>query len=351
MAVGLLLTSMVLALAQTPAVRLVDDEERGTFVLTIGPMDLPAGGDHHGMHGAVLPPVGTVTLPRNAYLYGFDFDVVDGEGRPVPSEVLHHLNLIDSDHRELFLPISQRILAIGRETGAQAMPRLLFGYPVQAGQRMVVSVMMHNPFPENYAGVQLRVYLRYVKDGRPWPLFGVYPFQLDVAFPAGDKSFDLPPGTFARSYEAKPAMAGRVMVVGGHLHPYATSLKFEDVTANEVIWEGRPIEGEDRSLEGVSLGRLYKRLGVKIFPDHTYRVTVTYENPTGDSIPEGGMGVIGGVFLPSGDGLWPVADTTDQLYVLDRKHYLREVQGRYEQIVALIGGREKAAAPAAHVHH
>ena len=351
MAVVLLMASAVLALAQAPGVRLVDDEERGTFVLTIGPMDLPAGGDHHGMHGAVLPPVGTVTLPRNAYLYGFDFDVVDGEGRPVPNEVLHHLNLIDSDHRELFLPISQRMLAIGRETGAQTMPRLLFGYPVRAGQRMVVSVMMHNPFPEDYAGVQLRVYLRYVKDGRPWPLFGVYPFQFDVAFPAGDKSFDLPPGTFARSYEAKPAMAGRVMVVGGHLHPYATSLKFEDVTAGEVIWEGRPIEGEDRSLEGVSVGRLYKRLGVKIFPDHTYRVTVTYDNPTGDSIPEGGMGVIGGVFLPSGDGPWPVADTTDQLYVLDRKHYLREVQGRYEQILALVGGKEKPVPAAGHVHH
>lgn len=350
MTVTLLLTATLVTLAQASGVHIMDDQERERFVVTIGPMDLPAGGDHHGTHGAVLPPVGTVTLPRNAYLYGFEFDLVDGKGRPVPNEVLHHLNLIDADHRELFLPISQRMLAIGRETGAQSMPWLLLGYPVEAGQRMVVSAMMHNPLYQDFSGVQLRVYLRYVKDGRPWPLFGVYPFQLDVAFPAGDKSFDLPPGHFTRSYEAQPALAGRVMVVGGHLHPYATSLKFEDVTANAVIWEGLPIEGEDQSLDGVTVGRLYKRLGVKISPDHTYRVTVTYHNPTGDTIPEGGMGVIGGVFLPSGDESWPAADQTDELYVLDRRHYLREVQGRYEQIVALVGGRDKLPVAAGHVH-
>lgn len=327
---------------QEATVRLQDDSLNGRFVITLGPLNLPAAGHgaHHTGAGAVYPPIETVRFPRDAYLYGFEFEVVDPRGDRVPPQVLHHLNLINPDHRELFLPISQRMLALGQETGAHSMPWLLFGYPVSAGQRVVVSAMMHNPTHRSYQGLELRLYLKYLKRGRPWPLFSVYPFQLDVAFPAGDKSFDLPPGRSSRFYEASPVMEGRLIIVGGHLHPYSESLKLEDVTANRVIWEGRPITGKDGALEGVTVGKLYRRLGVKIYPDHVYRVTVTYNNPTADTIRDGGMGLVGGVFLPSGDQPWPKADESDPLYVLDRMHYLRQVRGKYAEIVAQLSRRE-----------
>jgi hypothetical protein len=306
-------------------------------------MDIAAGHPgHHEMHNAVLPPVARVHVPHDAYLYGFDYEIVDRAGHRLPGNLLHHLNLIDPTHRELFLPISQRMLAVGTETGAQSMPWLLFGYPVSKGQEMVVSVMMHNPTEQEYSGVSLRLSLKYVPAGKPWPLFPVYPYQMDVAFPAGDKAFDVPPGRFSRSYEARPAIAGRLMVIGGHLHPYAKSLKFEDVTAGRVIWEGRPIEGPKGDLAGVSIGRLYRTMGVKIFPDHTYRVTVTYDNPTGQTLRDGGMGVVGGVFIPADDAPWPGADASDRLYALDRKHYERELQGKYADLVAAMNGKAKA---------
>jgi hypothetical protein len=61
------------------------------------------------------------------------------------------------------------------------------------------------------------------------------------------------------------------------------------------------------------------------------------------------MGVVGGAFLPS-EAL-PAADTTDFNYVMDRKHYLRQLQGRREAMLAALGGD---AAPAedhsAHQH-
>jgi hypothetical protein len=328
--------------ADGAATRLEDDVERGAFVITVGPMELPHaghGGAGHAGHAGILPPVATVTVPRDAYLYGFDLEVVDATGRRLPQQLLHHLNVIDPRHRELFLPISQRMLALGTETGAQSMPWMLLGYPVSAGQPMVISVMMHNPTDEHYFNVELRLILKYVPGGRPWPFFSVYPFQLDVAFPAGDKGFDLPPGVSSKAYEASPSMEGRLMVVGGHLHPYSTSLKLEDVTEGRVIWEGRPIAGEDQTLGGVTMGRLYRRLGVKIHPRHVYRVSVTYHNPTPDTIPAGGMGVVAGVFMPSGDGPWPLADTADALYELDRKHFMREVRGRYEELVRADGKR------------
>ena len=327
------------AVAQETEVHVLNDTDNKEFVVVIGPIDLPAAGEHsHGAHGAVFPPIRTVQFPAGAYLVGFSYEVVDSAGRKMPTETLHHLNLINPDNRELFLPISQRMLAVGQETGSQSMPRLLFGYPVPEGTNMVVSLMMHNPTPEPYTGVEVRVHLKYVKPGRPWPLFDVYPFQLDVGFPAGDKSVDLPPGESQFSYEGSPALEGRMMVIGSHLHDLATSIRLEDITKNKLIWEGFPVEDDDGVVTGVTIGRLYRKLGVKIYPDHVYRMTVYYHNPTTDTIPAGGMGVLAGVFMPSTGGMWPKADKGDELYALDRRHYLRQVRGPYELIAA--GGGE-----------
>ena len=338
--------------AQGPTVRLEDDEARNVLVITVGPMEMPAThGEEHEMHAGVFPPVTGVRVPRAGYLYGFDYEIRDGSGRLLPPDLLHHVNIADPAHRELFLPIAHRVFAIGRETGAQSMPWLLLGHPLAQGQELLVSAMMHNPTHESYSGVSLTLLLKYVPASRPWPLLKVYTWQLDVAFPAGDKSFDLPPGRFARSYEARPAIAGRIMVIAGHLHPYATGIRLEDVTDGHVIWEGKPMGASAGDLEGVTMGRLYRKLGVKIQPDHTYRVTVTYHNPTDRTIPDGGMGVVGGLFLPAGDAEWPAADSADELYRLDLMHYRRELTGKYADLLAALkGGDADGGTPAAHRH-
>jgi hypothetical protein len=64
-------------------------------------------------------------------------------------------------------------------------------------------------------------------------------------------------------------------------------------------------------------------VGTRIVPDHRYRVTVFYDNPTGGTLPEGGMGVVAGLFRPASGVTWPVADLGDSLYVRDLRHALR----------------------------
>ncbi len=335
--------------AQEAGVRLINDEDNREFVIVIGPVDLAAGMHHaHGAHGAVFPPVGTVRFPAGAYLKGFSYEVVDGDGNVLPPDIVHHLNFITPENRELFLPISQRLLAVGSETGSQSMPGWLLGVPIIEGQELVVTSMLHNPTGKAHSGVEVRMHLEYVKIGRPWPLLSVYPFQVDVAFPAGDKSVDLPPGTSQFSWEGSPSMEGRIMVIGSHLHELATHIRFEDVTSGEEIWEGRPIRNANGELEGVTVGRLYRKFGVKIFPDHRYRATVFYDNPTQDTIQAGGMGVVAGVFMPSGGGMWPKADASNELYALDRRHYLQEVRGSYD-LIASGGGVIEPGAPS-HEH-
>jgi hypothetical protein len=317
------------ALGQAPDVTVFEDD--GDYlVVTTDPIELPVhegsgGHEHHGL----FPPIKVVEIPFDCHLTGFDYEVVDGEGNVLSSKILHHLNLINPEHRELFLPISQRVAAAGSETGPQSMPSLLFGYPARQGQRFVFSAMLHNPTGVHEEAVSLRFKVQY-SEGKPWPFFDIYPFQIDVAFPAGDKSFDLPPGKSHRSWEGSPVMAGRVLMAGSHLHEHATHITFEDVTADEMLWTGYPVVGDNNSLEGVTIGDFYWKFGLEIVPEHAYRVTVYYDNQTGDTLPEGGMGVIAGAFLPSDGAEWPTADNSDPLYVTDRSHFMREIRGKFD---------------------
>ena len=302
----------------------VYDRERGVVEFLIGPFELPAtphGGDHGGHAGALLPPIATVEMPADVSVYGIEYDLVDAEGRVLPSHLLHHVNFIDPTSRELFLPISRRVAAAGRETGSVRMPWLLFGYPLRRGSPVVVAAMLHNETATDYSSVTLRYRLLASKPNRPWPLLSVYPFQMDVLFPHGDKSFDLPPGRSVRSYDASPAIPGRVVAMGGHLHDYATRIAFEDVSTGDVIWEAAPKLTADGALYSIPLGMLWRKFGARLHPERTYRVTVEYDNPTADTIPQGGMGVVAALFLPG--AAWPSADTTDPIYRADRRHYLR----------------------------
>src|SRR3989442_15092492 len=187
--------------------------ERYELVLELPAVDLPAG--------TVVDQAASVgEFPVNGSIYALHAELVDEKGRPLPRVLLHHMNVMDPSERELFLPIARRILASGMETGEIRFPWLLFGSRIHAGQRILANAMVHNPTNVGYRGVRVRLILSYVPDHRPWPIFSVLPWQLDVAFPVGDKSFDLPPGRSERTYEGTPAVEGKLFVIGGHMHGY-----------------------------------------------------------------------------------------------------------------------------------
>jgi len=277
------------------------------------------------------PPVATLEIPETGFISGFRVEVVDSAGRELPEGLIHHFNLIDPDHRELFLPISRRILAAGRETGTIRLPWLLFGLPLKRGEHVVASAMVENMTSAAYHQARVRLVMNFTPAGRPWPLFRASPWQMDVAFPVGDKSFDLPPGGSSRSYEGSPVIPGKIIGLGGHMHDYGRLIEFVDVTSGQVIYRTAPVADSAGHVESVPVSRLYSwsRIGVHIVPSHHYRVTVFYDNPTGRAIPDGGMGVVGGLFVPDRGIEWPSADPNDSLYRQDYRHYMR-LEGGHE---------------------
>ena len=305
-----------------PAARIFTDRARDALVIDLAPMDLPANTPHHGI---AQPPVATLEIPVTGYIYGFRAEVVDSAGRVLPDELIHHFNLIDPDHRELFLPISRRLLAAGHETGAIRLPWLLFGLPLKRGEHVVASAMVENLTPVAYRQARVRLVMDFTPAGRPWPLFAASPWQMDVAFPVGDKSFALPPGRSSRSYEGSPAVPGKIVGLGGHMHDHGQLIEFTDATTSQVIYRAAPAADSAGHIASVPVSRLYgwSGIGVHVVPSHRYRVTVYYDNPTGQPIPDGGMGVVGGLFVPDRGREWPAADPRDSLYQKDYRHYMR----------------------------
>ncbi len=299
-------------------VRFVDRPGEGALEVVIGPVSLPSGGPH------LRTPVQMATLPIEGWLHGYTWSVTDGEGRPLPDRLLHHVNFLDPDARELFAPIPRRVLSAGRETGRQEMPRLL-GYPIEAGTRLLIAPMFANPTETDYDEVYLRVRLLYsdgddrlVRPGR------VYPFYLDAMGPVGPKHFEVPPGRSVVGWEGRPAIDGRILAIGGHLHNYGARLRLVDVTKDEVLYEVEPETDERGRVVKVPTARLWWKGGIRISKDHTYRIEVAYENPLDRPAPDMGMGVLGGIVLASPDAEWPPLDRHDPDYVADLRNTLEE---------------------------
>ena len=107
--------------------------------------------------------------------------------------------------------------------------------------------------------------------------------------------------------------------MGGHVHDHGVSIELRDVTTGEVIWHEHPRTDSLGAVVSLPVVRFYRwnRLGVHIVPEHRYRITAVYENPTGQVLPDGGMGAVGGLFLPDRGMTWPPVDPQDSVYQQD----------------------------------
>jgi hypothetical protein len=325
----ILLCALVLAAAASPAfaqrdmLRLKHDAANSELIFTIGPVDLPTG-EHHA-HGE-QPGTQAVTLPFSGYLQSYTAEMYDDAGRRLPDALLHHVNIMAPERRELFSQIMQRVGAAGAETGPMHLPRLL-GYPVQRGDSLLFTVMFHNPTATPYQNAELRIRMKYSTAGSLLPKVAIQPFYLDVMPPAGYHVYTLPPGKSSKSWEGSPAVPGRILGLGGHMHKYGVLLRFEDVTKGRVIWEAQPIVDADGNVTAMPRKLYLWKLGQQIKPTHVYRLTAVYDNPTGAPIEGGGMGALGGFFVADERAVWPAVDREHPDYLADLEVMFPERRG------------------------
>jgi hypothetical protein len=128
----------------------------------------------------------------------------------------------------------------------------------------------------------------------------------------GVTTFDVPPGKSTRSYEFTFPVSGRLIGIGGHLHDYGAAVRFEDAVTGKVLV--RLKSDRDSKGEISKVGRFiwgFHEEALPIEANHRYRVVAEYDNPTGKTIPAGGMGHINGAFSPDDMSKWPVLDLSN----------------------------------------
>ncbi len=287
------------------AIRLPTDR----YTIELGPLTLPANSGHEDIRQ--LRPY-ALKLPVDGWLRGLDFEFVDEQGERLSPRLLHHLNLIAPERRELFSQIMLRIGAFGPETRAYGLPSFI-GYRLRPGDSLLVTAMVHNPTPTGYEGVRLRVHLELTRPSLWFRPRSIQPVYLDVMPPAGTHGFDLPLGRSRTSWEGRPAIAVRLLAAGAHLHRFGTALRLEDLTTGALIWEARPRIGADGEVESMPI-HYFLPLGATLSPDHVYRLTAEYDNPTGKVLLDGGMGALGGIVMPVAGATWPAVARSDSVY-------------------------------------
>lgn len=291
-----------------PELSVRQNESRRTLSVTYGPLNLPAALDYTG---ELVTITVETTLPVDGWLRSFEIEVRDADGRRIHEPILHHAGLFAPDRRDLFSPTMERIVAFGQETAPIRLPGQL-GYRITPQDRVLLLGALYNPGSQSYEGIEVHLRMLYADARRDARMTDVVALYLDV-MPPGNRVYELPPGRSTRSHEWSPAVDGRVIALGGHLHGYGRSLTLENVTTGDTIWTGYA-EYEDGELVGVSR-RIFNR-GVELRADQRYRVSAEYENPHDQPLP-GAMGKIGGVFIPAGGQEIPPVDPTTETYLRD----------------------------------
>jgi hypothetical protein len=294
-----------------PALSVTD---RGrAVVIEYGPLALPAGAHHAHV---VEPPAVVFAVPADGWMRGYEVELTDATGRRLPPELLHHMNLIAKNSRDLFSNVMLRVGSAGPETKPVMLPRLL-GVRLHRGDTLVMTMMLHNPTATSYAGVRLRIRVPYTSARSRIRAVGVYPFSVAIGPKDRPNVFDLPPGRSEHYWEGSPATPVRIIGVSGHLHRYGVALRLEDRTTGETLWEVRPKADSAGEVLEMPVKLFLWSMGKAIRPDHVYRLTAVYDNPEPRTIRDGGMGVLGGVVMLSRNARWPKVDPRHPEYLRD----------------------------------
>lgn len=295
--------------------------ERRRVVVTIGGLYVePAMHmDHHMMMGMTMGGsfVGMFAWPMDRSFHGLKLEILDAAGRPLPRRLLHHLNLLNFDRRQLVYPMIERTASFGQETGDMWAPATI-GLPMTAGQRMGVNLMWDNQADTAIIGVTVRLTFE-LNPRRQYPAArAVLPFVADIFFnPSGENTVDIPPGGATRTFDFTLPVSGRLVGVGGHLHDGGRSIALLDLTSGRTIVTLRARADSAGHLTSVERRILALwRPGPHLVAGHQYRLAVRYDNAAPDTLRDV-MGTIAGLFTPDRLADWPRIDPSNADYRAD----------------------------------
>jgi len=295
------------------------DSQHHTIALVEGPFHVPAMDPSMSLdameHNTTM---WRFEWPIDGWIHGFRIAVEDGRGGPLPRRMLHHLVVANFSRRALIYPMFERLMGAGGETADGSIPATA-GIPMRRGMRLGMYVGWHNEADSAFDGVYVRLtFIWTPRHADPEPI-SFLPAHLDVHEVVGvADSYDLPPGHSEMSYEFRLPVGGRLLGMGGHMHDYGVSVRLEDIDKRRIVSELHTSRDESGRVLGVSR-QLFGLLGPgkKLYAGRRYRIVGVFDNPTGQTIVEGGMANMLGLFVPDDWRRLPPVDLSDPVLQRD----------------------------------
>jgi hypothetical protein len=246
--------------------------------------------------------------------------VLDRDGAELPRQLVHHVNVVNLDRRQLLYPALERTIAMGQETEDIRLPPTV-GIPVQRETDMGLVLAWHNTTSDSWQGVSVVLELEWLPHNTmPRPL-DVLPVYMDVRYPIGQPvDFDLPAGPQQFTADFSMPIAGRIIGAGGHLHDFGTGLTLAEVRGSrehkvielrtQLDSAGR-LRAVDRKFPGI------RGDGIRLARGRTYRMTGSYDNRTGQTLPKGAMVHLILLFAPDQLEEWPRVDPGESDFARD----------------------------------
>lgn len=275
-----------------------DDAAAQNILLRVGPIKLPA----HGDHMTVAQPPGLYwVVPIDGWLVGYHPRLVDAASNAVPGRLLHHVAFWNTRRSDFLCPNKEEHIfgAGGEMNDWPAVPG--YGYRVQKGERIRIETMVHNPTDTDYLQTYLEVRMDYRACATETaPIKSVYPAWIDVMH-CGHSGYDLKPGSGSQTGEITVNHSGTLLGVGGHMHDYGQRLVLENLTHKEEVAALDSRLDPSGHILSMPVKTFFDRGGYRINRGERFRVTATYDNPAGRMLPEGAMGIVVGYFVPDDD--------------------------------------------------
>ncbi|HUO52143.1 MAG TPA: hypothetical protein VMT93_06480 [Gemmatimonadaceae bacterium] len=315
------------AAAQTTSkttVSVVVDSANRRVVITAGPFDLaeakPMPGMAHDMMHMTMSPMMRFEWPVDGWLNGVNVKITTGGGDTVPIRILHHMPMFNFDRRSLVHTMVERLFSWGQDTKEITLPAGV-ATPLPKGDHLGFVVAWHNDTGQPLHDAYLHIYLTYLAPQKVKA--AVIPWYVDVwNVYGGQNDFDLPPGPSTQRFYFQVPVAGRIIAMGGHMHDYGQWVALIDSATGKTLVKLRTDENKQGHI--TETGRFvfgFNDDALPIKAHHTYIAESHYDNISGKAIPQGGMGLLAGVFEPADLALLPKLDLTDPNTVKDLKSF------------------------------
>src|SRR5260370_12642273 len=271
------------------------DAAAHTVTLRVGPMNLPAHTSHMKMP---QPPDLVWEVPMEGWLLAYHPKLVDASGDGVPGTVLHHVEFWNENRADFLCPNKEEhIFGAGSEmTDWAEIPG--YGYRVIKGDKIRIETMMYNPTATSYEKTHLEVVIPFqeTSDAAAAHRKNVYPAWMDVKS-CGDSSYDLPAGKSEKTGTVTVMYDGVLLGVGGHMHDYGKQIVLQDASRRQTVATLDAKSDAQGHLEAVPVRLFVQEGGYKFASGDVLKISAAYDNPTGQLLRDGAMGIAVGYFV------------------------------------------------------